>query len=98
MWGKTDPWGPLTPVELVALLGAPNSRLSSLLWQSVQKIRGPVVRADDWPVRVSMLASRLGCEYALLRSCVTGWLELEVALNSYMTLRASGNDTRRWGA
>src|SRR5271169_3439635 len=85
-----EPWGPFGPVP-------PNSRLSSLLWQSVHRMRIPMVRACLLPSRFSMLNRKLGCGNGLLRSCVTGWLEVELALNCGITFRGSGADTTQFG-
>src|SRR5579864_316957 len=81
-----EPCGPFGPAP-------PNSRLSSLLWQSVQKIRDPTSRADDVPFTFVMFTSKLGWGNGLLRSCATGWLEVAVALNCGTKFRGSPVNT-----
>ena len=80
-----EPCGPLGPVP-------PNSRLSSLLWQSVQRIWVPMARPCVAPSRFSMLRSRLGCGRELLLGCMTGWLDVAVMANC--GIRLSGSPSR----
>src|SRR5208282_2855587 len=77
-----EPCGPFGP-------NPPNSRLSSLLWQSVHRICTPMFRPCVAPSRFSMFASKLGCGSALIRTCVTGWLELLAIANCGITLNMS---------
>ena len=77
-----DPCGPLGPVP-------PNSRLSSLLWQSVHRMRTPIARPWVTPSIFSMLESRLGWDSGLLLSCVTGWLEDAVSASWGMMFSGS---------
>src|SRR5215469_4476550 len=85
-----DPCGPLGPVP-------PNSRLSSLLWQSVQRIRVPMARAGVTPSSFSINARRLGWGSALLRSCITGWLEVADNENCGIAFQGSTAATARTG-
>src|SRR5271167_2547502 len=78
-----EPCGPFGPVP-------PNSRLSSLLWQSVQKICDPIDR--PWvvpPVTSSMVVSKLGCGSPLLRVCITEWLDFALVFICRMTFKGS---------
>src|SRR3974390_2503034 len=90
MWGYVDPCGPLAPTP-------PNSRLSSLLWQSVQKTLGPTGRAETSPFSFNINGSRLGWGNTLLRSCVTGWLEIAVGLNCGTKFNGSPANANRVG-
>src|SRR5208283_2817890 len=85
-----EPCGPFGPVP-------PNSRLSSLLWQSVQRICMPMVRPGVTPSRFSMFGSKLGCGNGLMRACITGWPELDVSANCGMTFSGSPADTAHTG-
>ncbi len=53
MWVHLDPWGPFGPVP-------PNSRLSSLLWQSVQRIWVPMARPWVTAVQVQHVGQQAG--------------------------------------
>src|SRR5271169_5117176 len=90
MWVHLDPCGPLGPMP-------PNSRLSSLLWQSVQKICVPTARPGVTPSRFNIVISRLGCGRALLLTCVTGWLEADEVLNCGMRFNGSPEEAARTG-
>src|SRR5512146_2010534 len=77
-----DPCGPVGPVP-------PNSRLSSLLWQSVQKICEPMLRVAGVvaPFSFSMAGSRLGwfCNSAFV---ITGCFDKAELLNCGITFVA----------
>src|SRR5580692_502664 len=88
MWVNFDPCGPFAPEP-------PDSRLSSLLWQSVQRICVPIARPCLMPSRFIMLGSRLGCENVLLRACMTGWLEVADAPNCGTKSSGSPAETAR---
>src|SRR5580692_6909635 len=85
-----DPCGPFGPAP-------PNSRLSSLLWQSVQKMRIPTKRADCVPFSFNIFVSKLGCGNGLVRSCTTGWLDVAFGLNCGTKFSGSPTKTKRVG-
>src|SRR5271169_6015503 len=85
-----DPCGPLGPTP-------PNSRLSSLLWQSEHKICVPMLRPCVTPSISNILANRLGCGNGLLLTCITGWLDVLLIANCAITFRKSPEATSRTG-
>src|ERR1039458_2716951 len=87
---NVEPCGPLGPLP-------PNSLLSSLLWQSVHRMRTPMLRPRVLPSRFSMLDRKLGCGKGLRRSRITGWLEVAIMLNCGITLRGSLAEIVRTG-
>src|SRR4029079_6303416 len=90
MWLNFDPCGPLAPAP-------PNSRLSSLLWQSVQNIRAPMDRPAVMQSILRLCARKLGCASALDRSCITGWLDVAVSANCGIKFIGSPALTSRAG-
>src|SRR5215472_13563231 len=91
MWLYFDPCGPFG-------LFPPDSRLSSLLWQSVQKIWDPIVLPCALPVRFHMLVNSVGCGNAEpLLGYITGCVDVELAANCGIRFSASAAATARKG-
>ena len=59
--------------------------------------RAPMLRPGVLPSRFNIFGRRLGWGRKLLRSWVTGWLELAIALNSGMTFCGLLAETTRKG-